>query len=300
MDYGETFQFIRKGKNFTLKEAAGEILSVSQLSRFENNRSMIPADLLEPLLQNINTTPQEFYFLLRKDSEKELRVFFLDLIRYLDQDDYGSLKKMKKEMETFASTASNWQKYLLYFLDSILHIVEGKAQSRKLPIQHYLMQVEDWGEMELRIYALFGFIFEVETTYRLMKTALKKSKLYRSIPQTGELLYTILINCFSTYLFYDRIDYAEETLRLFEEEHSTDLDLLSPHLNFLFSKGILAYKKQDPQTGQAYCEKAIRLSRQFKQQTQEKIFIKRYKQWRESYQDPKFRELTIEPGVFGL
>lgn len=33
--FGETIKKIRKSKNMTLKEAAGEALSVSQLSRFE-------------------------------------------------------------------------------------------------------------------------------------------------------------------------------------------------------------------------------------------------------------------------
>lgn len=34
--YGKIIKQIRKSKNMTLKEVAGEALSISQLSRFEN------------------------------------------------------------------------------------------------------------------------------------------------------------------------------------------------------------------------------------------------------------------------
>src|SRR5699024_3840120 len=116
---------------------------------------------------------------------------------------------------------------------------DGEQQSQ-LPVQQYLMQVDDWGEMELRIYAMLGFVFEVDTTYRLMKTALKKSKIYQSIPQDIKLLYTILTNNFSTFLFHNRLDYAEETIRIFEEDYAEDAELHEPHLNFIFNKGLLA------------------------------------------------------------
>ena len=42
--FGETIKKIRNSKNMTLKEAAGEALSISQLSRFENGLSIITID----------------------------------------------------------------------------------------------------------------------------------------------------------------------------------------------------------------------------------------------------------------
>ena len=39
--YGKIIKQIRKSKNMTLKEVAGEALSISQLSRFENEKSVI-------------------------------------------------------------------------------------------------------------------------------------------------------------------------------------------------------------------------------------------------------------------
>src|SRR5699024_2858817 len=100
--------------------------------------------------------------------------------------------------------------------------------------------------------------------------------------------------------FHNRLDYAEETIRIFEEDYAEDAELLEPHLNFIFNKGLLAFKKQDPETGKKYCEQAISLCRLFQQTVRERIFQTRYKQWKVAYNDPKFKELTIEPGLFGL
>ena len=48
---------------------------------------------------------------------------------------------------------------------------ENRTMKTQQPVLDYLMQVEDWGEMELRLYAIFGFVFNVETTHFLMRTA---------------------------------------------------------------------------------------------------------------------------------
>src|SRR5690625_7283297 len=95
MSYGKTFKQIRKGKSFTLKEAAGSTLSIAQLSRFENDHSMIPVDLFHELLQNVNTTPQEFHFLMGSDFEKHIRDFFNELIAYNEATDSDNLETIK-------------------------------------------------------------------------------------------------------------------------------------------------------------------------------------------------------------
>lgn len=61
--YGKIIKQIRKSKNMTLKEVAGEVLSISQLSRFENEKSVIPVDLFYEVLDNLNSTTEEFNYI---------------------------------------------------------------------------------------------------------------------------------------------------------------------------------------------------------------------------------------------
>lgn len=61
--YGKIIKQIRKSKNMTLKEVAGGALSISQLSRFENEKSVIPVDLFYEVLDNLNSTTEEFNYI---------------------------------------------------------------------------------------------------------------------------------------------------------------------------------------------------------------------------------------------
>ena len=54
MTIGKQFKLMRKERKLTLKEAAGDILSVSSLSKFENDTSQLAADRFFLLLDRLN------------------------------------------------------------------------------------------------------------------------------------------------------------------------------------------------------------------------------------------------------
>src|SRR5690625_2300513 len=157
------------------------------------------------------------------------------------------------------------EQFIIYFIESILEThdlkdkdmekFEKRNLSAQQPVLDYLLQVDDRGEMELRLYAIFGFVFNVETTYFLMRTALKKSKQYLEIPAAKSVLHSILSNNFSTFLFNNRLDYAAETIELFEKKYSEDTETIAPHIDFMFNKGLLAFKKTSQKRGRCIVKK---------------------------------------------
>lgn len=298
MNFSETIHQVRKGKGMKLKEAAGDALSVSQLSRFENGQSMISISSFHEVLRNLNTSPEEFYFLLGDEHADELQRNFDKVEHYVNNKKYHQLALLRDELTAKKPAPYSWDRFMLLFVESLLALnADGKPH--ELPeVLDYLMQVDDWGEMELRIYAIFGFVLDIETNYMLMKTAVKKSKIYQSLPQDMKLLFTILANNFSLFIFQKRYDYAEETLRLFEKQLENDIELIDPHLDLLFNKGIFAFTQNKPEEAKAYCEQVLELCRLFKQGTRGKTYRDRYKNWSENYLEPTFRELTIKIGMF--
>lgn len=185
---------------------------------------------------------------------------------------------------------------MLLFVESLIVIDEKKKPQEQPEVMNYLMQVDDWGEMELRIYAIFGFVLDVDTTYYLMKNAVKKSQKYQDLPQDMRLLFSILSNNFSTFIYHHRFDYAQETLRIFEQQLEKDVSLLDPHLDLLFNKGIWCFTQNKEEEARENCERVLELCRLFKQPTQEKRYQSRYKSWLNGYQNPDFEELTINIG----
>ena len=301
MEFGKTFKQIRKSKRMTLKEAAGDSLSYAQVSRFENEQSMVTVDVLYEMLSNINTTPQEYYFLMGADPEKELKDFFYRIIALNGQfDETAALEAEKEKLLKWNPGPDDWERYMVYFIDSIYKIREEEPLAETFFVRDYLMEVENWGERELRIYAMFGFILPVDTTYFLMKTAVKRSQLYQGIPQDMKLLHTILTNNFSTFIYHDRLDYAAETLTIFEENISQNPEFVESHLNLLFNKGIFSFKQNKIEKAKAYCEQVISLCEILRQPERGKMYSNRYQTWLNEHDNPKFKEITIEPGILGF
>ena len=301
MDFGKTLKQIRKSKGMTLKEAAGNHISMAQVSRFENEQSMVTIDLLYEMLSNINTTPQEYYFLMGADPEQELKDFFSRIIELSGSFQETKVLENEKEKLLKAKPGSHdWKRYMIHFIDSLIKVRNREPLDTDNYVRDYLMQVEDWGERELRIYAMFGFVLPVDVTYFLMKTAIKRSQLYQGIPQDMKLLHTILTNNFSTFIFHNHLDYAKETLSLFEENISENSEFVESHLNLLFNKGIFAFKLKDVEKGKKYCEQVLSLCEILRQRERGKMYADRYKVWVKEYENPDFKELTIEPGILGF
>lgn len=301
MEFGQTFKQIRKSKGMTLKEAAGETLSLAQVSRFENGQSMITIDLFYELLSNINTTPQEYDFLMGADPEVGLRNFFYRIIEI--NGNIETTKILEDEKEKLLKNNPgpyDWERYMVYLVENIIHIRNNEPLDEENYVRDYLMQIENWGERELRIYALLGFVLPVETTYFLMKTAIKRSELYQGIPQDMKLLHTILTNNFSSFIFYDQLDYARETLELFEENIARNSEFVESHLNLIFNKGIMAFKEEKVEEAKAYCEQVIDLCEVLQQKERGKMYTNRYEAWLNGRHNPGYKEITIEPGILGF
>lgn len=296
--FGETIKKIRKSKNMTLKEAAGEALSVSQLSRFENGHSMITIDLFYEILTNLNTSTDEFNYIMSLDDNKKLNDYFSRIEEYANSLRYDRLKDLIDEIKAVNPAPYSWDQFLIYFIESVIALDKTHEKEISPAVLDYLMQVEVWGEMELRIYALFGFALDVETTHFLMRTALKRSKQYLKIPSNTKLLYIILSNNFSSFLAFDRIDYARETLELFETEYAKNTPHLAAHIDFIFNKGLLAFKENRPEDGNKHCQNAIKICQDFHQTEYEKMYTKRYENWRLGYNNPEFKEVSIGAGFF--
>ena len=296
--FGETIKKIRKSKNMTLKEAAGEALSVSQLSRFENGHSMITIDLFYEILTNLNTSTDEFNYIMSLDDNKKLNDYFSRIEEYANSLRYDRLKDLIDEIKAVNPAPYSWDQFLIYFIESVIALDKTHEKEISPAVLDYLMQVEVWGEMELRIYALFGFALDVETTHFLMRTALKRSKQYLKIPSTTKLLYIILSNNFSSFLAFDRIDYARETLELFETEYAQNTPHLAAHIDFIFNKGLLAFKENRPEDGNKHCQNAIKICQDFHQTEYKKMYTERYENWRLSYNNPEFKEVSIGAGFF--
>lgn len=73
-NFGKLFHDFRKAKGYTLKEAADDAISVSQLSNFENGKNGLSIYSCLKILENINVTLNEFHYAYQLlETSKDLR-----------------------------------------------------------------------------------------------------------------------------------------------------------------------------------------------------------------------------------
>lgn len=305
MDYGKTFAQLRKSKQFTLKEAAQETISTAQLSRFENGKTMLTVHQFFQCLKNINVSIEEFQFIQKSSFRNRYEKIFSRLSSALNEQKVVEIIELREELQNKSKSPYDINQFLVYFIDNVVdlwsneekkHLVKQKSQSDgqyKEQVFHYLQQVEEWGEMELRIYSMLFISFDVDTNYYFIKKALKKANVYRKVSIDQHIYFNLLNNLFSYFIYKKHLPYAKEMLMITEEALKKDVNLLTPQMLFLFNKGIYEYKTKNLEKGQLYFDQTISIAKIFQQKDMEKQFKNRAKLWKENHEKEDFHEITL-------
>lgn len=298
MTFGKALHTIRKSKGMTLKEAAGNAVSISHLSRVEREENKLSADEFFEILENLNSSVEEFQFIKEDKREKKLADYLERISEAVNQKNLSKVKKIQEEIQAQSITFYSWEQFFLHLIENIYLGLENEPFNPN-PVLRYLMQVENWGEMELKLYVVFSFTFESETVYQFMRMALRKSKAHQTLPKNKHIIYDLLRNNFSIFLFKRHSHYAEEVINIYEKEFAEKNPYIDVHIDFLFNKGVLALKRNDEINGKKYCHEAIHLSYLFKQFEQERNLKERYDFWLSESDRPTSNELNLKLDIFG-
>ena len=148
-DLGKVFREFRMSKNYSLKEAAGEACSTSQLSRFELGESDLAVSRFFEILDNIHVTIENFMDKARNFQHHEHVALMAQIIPLYYSNDITGFQRLQGEQLEKAKSSTN----PLYFeLNWILLqglICQRYAsytikQSDLEKVADYLFQTEEW------------------------------------------------------------------------------------------------------------------------------------------------------------
>ena len=127
-DLGHFFKEIRRNRGYTLKDAGGDYISKSQLSRFENNGTTLTAEKLYFAITQISMTPNEFFnaFNDYKFDRMQKLYFTLDNIQLSLQE---GLEKSEKLI--IKHPDSKFEKLSNIMIKSVLQDITGKNYIKK-------------------------------------------------------------------------------------------------------------------------------------------------------------------------
>ena len=195
---GEVFKELRKSRNVSLQEATGGEFTYSMLSKFERGEADLSSMKLITALDNIHSDLNEFMYLVRGFSQKQILAFQENLWELYDREGIDSLQSLyeetTKKYRSSAETSYLLQmiriKSLLVFFDS-----EIRATDEELTFLYdYFFTIDIWGNYELELFSTISTLFPLPLYFKYSREMLQKTDLLGSLPSNKVGIDTILIN----------------------------------------------------------------------------------------------------------
>ena len=195
---GEVFKELRKSRNVSLQEATGGEFTYSMLSKFERGEADLSSMKLITALDNIHSDLNEFMYLVRGFSQKQILAFQENLWELYDREGIDSLQSLyeetTKKYRSSAKTSYLLQmiriKSLLVFFDS-----EIRATDEELTFLYdYFFTIDIWGNYELELFSTISTLFPLPLYFKYSREMLQKTDLLGSLPSNKVGIDTILIN----------------------------------------------------------------------------------------------------------
>ena len=155
MQIGEVIGAIRKNKNLKSKDVYKGILSRPAISRFEKGQSDTTAGKLLQILDNLNLSLEEFYFLYNDNKENTDAMMISAYSEAYYAKDIPRLAALEEEARNYFDGTSQI-KYLHHA--SIIHLLRCNLSELPFPhkelavIKDYLFHCETWHYYELVLF----------------------------------------------------------------------------------------------------------------------------------------------------
>lgn len=196
MSLGELYRELRMTRGLKLKDVAGQKLSVSQLSKFENGQSMLTADKLLVAISAIHMSFSEFGHALNHYQESSYFRLGNQLANLQVVGDIEGLKEVLKNFEA----DENFDTYnrlmridivsAIYALDPSYEIKEDDKQF----LMQYLYSIEQWTEYELYLFGNIMSILSDADLIFLGRALAERNEFYLSLPQHKKAAQLTFIN----------------------------------------------------------------------------------------------------------
>ncbi|MGX7025393.1 helix-turn-helix domain-containing protein [Vagococcus hydrophili] len=304
MDEGTLFRKLRKDRGLSLEQVSDELNSVSFISKFEKGNSNISLHRMERLLNNINVSVEEFFYLreLEKNTtlNEDIKIlrgyltseFYYYVARLLSVNDQAvkksfeigiiEMKKIKDEMDAKKS----WQKFIAIYCDICIYTYKNNLDEIKdknpkkimeeiniisKPVITYLYKVEDWSVFELVLFKLFLFTFKAEQIHQLLPLAIARTEKESQFHVMMKFKSEIIFSGFSYFVNYRLQEWAKESLDLARKMLKNQMDLTSSTC-LLFYEGWYQLIFEDFEKGIESCHQAISIFRILEQPKMEGSF----------------------------
>lgn len=223
-------------------EAAGNEISATHLSNFENGKTILSTHHFFSILQNINVNMFEFQNSLNQYlQEKDLLLFNMEMANAFVEKNMSKLRiiveELTKKLE-MDSTSTTTKKYKLDYIraKSILSFIDSSYFLTKNEIsflETYLYKLKEWGQYDIALLGqcaqFLDWIHLMELTDRMISPSQSAS----NIPYVKQAIIQTVLNIINVFVDAGLYAPARKFIKYLE---STDI-----HDYYMFEKLTLVY-----------------------------------------------------------
>ncbi|MGT2784836.1 Rgg/GadR/MutR family transcriptional regulator [Streptococcus merionis] len=247
--YGAVFRRLRQNRNYSLKQIAGDELSLAQLSRFERGESDISLGKFFYALSKLQLTVADFMAVVHDNKNNDLVEFMAKLIPYDYERDIEGFKALQEQEQQKLEENPD---ALYPKLNRILvqgFICQYDETEQMMPedlalVSDYLFCTEEWGMYEIILVGNLYVYYDMEQITRMVAEVLRNKSFYQAIGRHRNLVILTLLNVYMTSIERREFSQAER----FRQELQSLLDNETqtyPRMIFLYLNGFYAYSKGD-------------------------------------------------------
>lgn len=217
------FKKLRSNRNYTLRDAADEGISVSQLSSFEQGKTRLSAPALFTALQNINVDTFEFQYACNKRLEqKDILLFNTEVTNAYMDDSVPKLKVLLKSVQDEIKLHPKKKKFkfdkirveaTLYSLDPDYEpAVEDIAFT-----QNYLVNLSSWGIEDIRLFSQCLPFFTLNVVIKLTEKMTELAKVSSQLHYTQHVFIQTLLNVIDRFIELRALDKVRHYINYLED-----------------------------------------------------------------------------------
>lgn len=195
--YGKTLKQLRISRNMSQQEVCAEIMSRSNLSRFENQEYIPGFDKVIQLLANLGVEMDEFMYINSNYHISHYERLYEQLIHAENRRNHGEL--MEAAAKIAVEKGTNRGFYELYLL-SQMALLENKLPAAVTIAQisdemrTVLLDTENWLFADFRRLNNFLRIFNLEEAVFLYRRSVKEFEKYEAFPRENNIRIYLALN----------------------------------------------------------------------------------------------------------
>lgn len=260
--YGKTFKFIRKNKSLSQEIVAHQIMSRSNLSRFEQGTYAVSYVVFIQLLQRLDMLYEEFIYIHNNYQLSKKDHLYKKLVAAETKEELTKVKAISQQAQQELLNGNLEYELLFFMAQTVLYQKKEPSQLTRAEMKNYiqkkLIETDIWFLNDFRLLNNFLAFFDNEEIDYFVKRAIKEFGKYEQISVKNNVYVHLLLNAGTTFFKRHELKKAHVYLLATKQCAIKQNKLLQVLLAECYLFSIDIYNKKAPEIAKKEC--TIRLN----------------------------------------